>query len=310
MTLPIQVQRAAEEVAQIEQALQAQAQPSAPAPEPEPPAPEPVVDVAPAPAPAAPVPPPPPAEDFEHKYRTLQGTFNSLVPKLQQQIREMQGEVESLKKAKAPADPPKPEADPKDSETFGADVVDMVVRTTKGIVMPVVTDLQARLAKLEQLAESLTQSSSATAEDVFFDRLQRAVPDWQDINVDPRFIEWLKEVDPVFKQPRSLALTHARNALDADGVISVFTVFKKSIQPPAAPAQAPAPKPSLEQQVVPGTGGHGHAPAAPQAKPIITQREVHEFYNSLAQGKWRGREAAAAAREAEINLAAAEGRLR
>lgn len=306
MTLPMQLQREAEQLAQLEQAIYAP-QPNPEASPPAEEAPAPVQPVAEVPAPAPVTPPAPPAVDWEQKYKSLQGVFNSQVPTLQSQIKEMQAEMARLREAKAP-EPPKPDADPKDTEVFGADVVDMVVRTTKGIVMPLMTDLQTRLAKLETLAQDLTKTSGATAEEVFFDRLEAKVPQWETINKDPRFVAWLDEVDPVYREPRRMALNYARQNLDVEAVASIFTVFAKLIQPPA-PAAA-APRPSLEQQVSPGTGAGSPTPTAPPAKPIITQAEITRFFNELAQGRWKGREQAAAAREAEINLAVAEGRIR
>lgn len=309
MTLPMQIQREAEQLAQVEQALYAppQANPEPPAEvAPEPQAAAPVPEV---PAPPAPVEPPPPAVDWEQKYRSLQGVFNSQVPALQQQLREMQGQMEELKKAKAPEPPPKPEADPKDAEVFGADVVEMVVRTAKGLINPVVTDLQTRLGKLEQLADTLNHTSAVTAEEVFFRALEAAVPNWETINQDPRFGAWLDQVDPVYRQPRRAALNLARQQLDSKGVVSIFTVFQETLKPPPAPAPAPR-QPSLEQQLVPGTTAGAPTPTAPAAKPVISQKEIEAFYNEVAQGKWRGREAQADAREQEFHLAYREGRVK
>lgn len=314
MTLPASVQRDAAELAQLEQALYTpQVDPAPPPAEPEPPAPAPVdaAPPAPAPEPVETLPPPAPAVDYEQKYRSLQGVFNSMVPKLQDQIRQMNDELQELKRAKPDPTPPEPKGDPKDAEVFGADVVDMVVRTAERLIQPRLAPLDARVAKLEQLADSLTQTSTATAEEVFFRALDGEVPDWQAVNQDPRFLAWLEQVDPVYRQPRRAALTLAREQLDARGVVSIFKVFKQTLEPAVQPpAPAPAPKqPSLEQQVVPGSTG-APAPTAPPAKPLISEREVSAFFTEVAQGKWRGREAQAAAREAEYHLAYTEGRVR
>lgn len=311
MTLPPQVQREADALAQLEQTFYApQVEPPAPPAEPAPEltAPEPAPEV-PAPAPIEPpAPPVPPAVDWEQKYRSLQGVFNSQVPALQGQVKALQDQMEAIK-AKTPEPAPKPDADPKDAEVFGADVVDMVVRTAKGLLVPQVASLQSRVAKLEQLADSLMQTSTVTAEEVFFRAVDAEVPDWEAINRDQRFLDWLAEVDPVYRQPRGAALTQARQALDARAVVAIFKVFKQQTEPPK-PAAPAAPRPSLQQQVSPGSTTASVTPTAPSAKPLVTQREIEVFYNELAQGKWRGREQQAAAREAEINQALAEGRVR
>ena len=96
MTLPKAVAAATEELAALEQQLQAPVEPETP-PDGQtetPPAPEP----SPEPAPAAPVastdvphpePQEVPEEKWEHKYRRLQGKYDAEVPRLHQQVKEL-----------------------------------------------------------------------------------------------------------------------------------------------------------------------------------------------------------------------------
>ena len=281
---------------------------------------------APEPAPAAPEPqatPEPQAQShpqpdvWEHKYKTLQGLFNREVPQLQTKVKDLEGQLQEaiarLNKAaddKAkPAEPEKPVADPRDVENFGSDLVEMVQRVAQRMLGSAATELQTRaasleqrLAQLEQALAGTTQTVAVTAEQAFFDRLTKLVPEWEAINANQAFLAWLADVDPILGQPRQSALDAAQQTLNADRAAAVFKTFAASL--PAAP------KPNtLDKQVSP-KGAASAAPAAPAQPVVYTQQQVVDFYNAKRRGEFRGREKEAAQFEAEINLAIAEGRVR
>ena len=322
MALPRAIQ------AQIEQANAlldaANKPPEAPAPA----EPAQVADPAPDPdpAPAAPAPqasqepqaqPQSQPDVWEHKYKTLQGLFNREVPTLQTKVKDLEGQLQEavarLNKAaddKAkPAEPEKPVADPRDVENFGSDLVEMVQRTAERMFGRAATELQTkavaleqRLAQLEQVLKGTSQTVAVTAEQAFFDRLTKLVPDWETINTNQAFLAWLAEVDPLLGQPRQAALDAAQQTLNSERAAAVFKTFAATL--PAAPKSNP-----LDKQVSP-KGAASAAPAAPAQPVIYTQQQVVDFYNAKRRGEYRGREKDAAAIEAELNLAISEGRVR
>lgn len=269
----------------------------------------PTQEVAPAPQQA------PETVNWEHKFKTLQGIFNAEVPKLQQQNKELSvrlqealDRLEKLTVAQQQAQPQQPTLDPKDVENFGQDLVEMVQRQTRAVlsqvankVDAVIADFERRIAALEQAVKGTTQTLSMTAEEVFFSNLTQAVPDWEQINADERFLGWLAEIDPVYGQPRQAALTAAQQALDVRRVAAIFNTFKSQIAKPTK-------QDSLAKQVSPKNAASAPPPASAE-KPVITQQQVQAFYHDLAVGKYRGREAEAKRLEQMINEALAEGRI-
>lgn len=261
---------------------------------------------------------PAPEETWESRYKSLHGIFNREVPALHQQVKELTKRLEQAEKARAEeaAKPVeqvahKPEADPRDVENFGTDLVEMVHRTAERVFGGVAQKVDAELAKLvarlttlEQLMEGTTQTVAATAEDKFFDKLAAKVPDWEQVNVSDAFIAWLQEVDPVYGVPRQAALTNAREQLDAQRAANVFLAFKASASPTPPDVANP-----VDKQVSPKTGAASPAPTQP-TKPIVTQKQISDFYNDVARRRYVGREAEASAIEQMINLAIAEGRVR
>lgn len=261
---------------------------------------------------------PQPQDDaWERRYRTLQGLFNSEVPKLQQQNKELSAKLQDAiarmdKLAEQPAPVQQPvshETDTKDVDDFGSDLVEMVQRQTQRALISiaakvdsVVANFEARLKAVEQQLKGTTQTVAYTAEEVFFNKLAAAVPDWEQINSSDVFLQWLADVDPVYGQPRQAALTAAQSNLDVARVAAVFNAFKGT-QPKTSKAQD-----ALAKQVSPKTAA-SVAPT-PTEKTVVTQAQIQAFYKDVATGKYRGRDAEVAQFEAVINEAIAEGRVR
>ena len=288
--------------------------PAEPAPEPAPQIQPPVQETAPV-AETAPTPAPPTDDAWERRYKTLQGLFNAEVPKLQQQNKDLSAKLQEAidrleKQAQQPAaTEQRPAVDPKDVENFGSDLVEMVQRQTQhvlgsvaGKLDAVVADFEKRLTQVEQALRGTTQTVAMTAEEVFFNRLATAVPDWEQVNANDAFLAWLADVDPVYGQPRQAALSAAQQSLDVARVAAIFNAFKATLPKPNQAQNA------LAKQVSPKTAAA--AQPAPIEKPVVTQAQIQAFYKEVATGKYRGREAEAAQLEAVINDAIADGRVR
>lgn len=276
----------------------------------------PVQATAPAPEPAQ-TPAPSQEETWERRYKTLQGLFNAEMPKLQQQNKELSAKLNdaiarmeqlSAKTHKEP-EPQTPVVDPRDAETFGSDLVEMVQRQTQQVLGSVaakldgvVSGFEARLANLEQTLKGTTQTVAMTAEEVFFNKLTSVVPDWEQVNANDNFLAWLADVDPVYGQTRQAALSLAQQNLDVARVAAVFNAFKSTLPKPNQSQSA------LAKQVSPKSAAS--APPAPTEKPVVTQAQIQAFYKDVATGKYRGRDAEVAQLEAAINDAIAEGRVR
>jgi hypothetical protein len=269
--------------------------------------------------PQAQAPAPQPSEEtWERKFKSLQGIFNKEVPSLQGQVKELTARlnqaVEQMESRKTPEPEQvahKPEADPKDVENFGSDLVEMVQRTAERLFGGVANKVDAELLKLasriievEKRLEGTAQSVALTAEEKFFDAVAKQVPEWEEINQDPLFVEWLAEIDPIYGQPRQAALNHARQSLDAQRVVNVFKAFAGPAKPPVPNTPNP-----VDKQVAPKSGGSSNAPKASNVQ-VVSQKSITDFYNDVARGRYRGRESDQAATEAAINTAIAEGRVR
>jgi hypothetical protein len=269
-----------------------------------------------APAPAQPAAPAAPAEDWQQKYRSLQGMFAQQTGELRAQVKayesrftDLQAQLEAVSAAQKQTAKDKAQADPSDVENFGADMVDMVKRYSEQVFQSLADQFGSKLAavegRLNAVEEKVTGVSDRTAvtlEQQFYAALEGLVPDWQEINKDQRWLNWLAEVDPVYGADRQAALDQAHQAMDAKRVASVFNAFKA-----AQPAKAKA---SLADQVAPSaTYAQAPAQAPGQTKQLFAEKFVAKFYQDLTKGVYAKNPAEAARIEAEINQAAAEGRI-
>jgi hypothetical protein len=252
---------------------------------------------------AAPPPPAPQGEkkdDFEHKYRVLQGMYEADVKQVKAGQRQLQAELAALKTARETPPPQETrQPDPKDVETFGADLIEMVKRYAEAQQ----AEVNRRLAVLEQTVGMVRQQATATSADQFFTKLRTLVPDFDAVNADERWLIWLGQVDPMFGVPRQAAVDDAQAKGDVGRLANLFAAFKATLP------RAPEPDETLLQQVTPQSSGRSQEPARVQVKRTITEKAINSFFRDVQQGKYLGREAEAAAAETEINLAVAEGRV-
>jgi hypothetical protein len=261
-------------------------------------------------------PPPPPAEDWAQKYRTLQGMFAQKTGELQaqnktyaSQLAQMQQQLDALMQSRKEEAKEKPQVDPKDIENFGADMVEMVQRYAERVFQSMSDQfgkaaqvLDGRVAALEKAVTGVTTRTEATLEQQFYAALKGAVPDWEQINQDQRWLDWLGETDPVYGVPRQAALDRGREALDAQRVANIFNTFKASL-----PQKR---QDSLANQVAPNGAAAPNPAPQQQTKPVITQKFIEKFYNEYAKGRYAGRDEEANRIIAEIDEAAAQGRIR
>jgi hypothetical protein len=280
-TLPKQIQSQLEEAERIEAGMQVAppsepTEPSTPSTTPTPTEPVAVTPVSQPPAPQAPS-----REDdaayWKQRFQTLDGMYRADVGNLRQQLGSLQGQMETLARQKA-AEPPKPAqplVTPDEVEKFGDDMVSMVRRAAQEVLRDHVKPMLDRLAALEQIAQKVTpqlervqqveQQVQRTQADSFYAQITAAVPAWQQINVEPAFVQWLAQHDPIAGKSRQDCLNEAAAVFDAERAVAFFKLFvEQSGWKPAAAAAASA-RSELERQVAPNRSS-ASTPQAPAAK--------------------------------------------
>lgn len=243
--------------------------------------------------------PPAPGQDdsWEHRFKVLQGKYNAEIPRLagenkdlKAKLSELEVSLESLKNK------PEPLVKPEEVAEYGEGLIDVVRRTAREELAQKDSEINALKAKIESLSNVTTQK----VESDFFSSLTSMVPDWEQINQDPKFLSWLDQVDELTGDTRQSLLSRAEQSRDAARTAKFFSAFKKTSSTWAANSAS-----ALDQQVTPPTN---KAPNAPPAKKVWTRAEVSDFYARVRRGDVS--DADAIAIEADIHAAQIEGRLR
>jgi hypothetical protein len=314
MSLPKQVQAELEAAERIEQELQnaanPQPEPVAEEPEPEPVVePEPVLEQEPEPQPE----PTKPSDDetWERRYKTLQGMFNAETARNKAEVADLKSQLKQvlseIKESKvAPTEPQRSLVTDKDVEDFGGDLVDLIGRKAADVVNAEMSRLKAENAQLREEMGSVTEQQGEARRDVYFSNLERLVPDYRELNVDPDFLEWLADVDNLSGQPRQNFLNNAFESYDVDRTAVLFNSFKELTAAPAKPKVVPK---ELQRQVAPGTSKASSVASTPANERIWKMSEIDRFYKDVARGNYKGNDAEQARIEAEIDQAVLEGRL-
>ena len=256
-------------------------------------------------------------ETWEQKYHTLKGKFDAEVPRLYAQVRELNTQVTQLTSDLAVAKVQPAQAEPasttsliteQDKEAFGSDLIDLIERATEAKMAgsrSLEAKLTAEIAELKGKLGNVTERQVVSDKDRYESALTNAVPDWQALNVDQGFLNWLAEVDPVYGMPRQYALTNAYEALDAIRTATIFNQYKKSVAPPAQSNN----RADLQRQVAPTRSRTSPAPTNPNVdKRIYSQQDIDAFYTEWRRGFID--EAEAVQIEKDIHAATVEGRIR
>jgi hypothetical protein len=107
-------------------------------------------------------------------------------------------------------------------------------------------------------------------------------------------------------------LRECESRLDAHKAAAVFNEYIAVQQQQGGGQDQQQTPPGLDPFVQPppvGDTGDGMPPASQTEQRVYTGKEVSDFYQAKIRGDYKGREEEAARIEADINLAAAQGRI-
>lgn len=279
-----------------------------------------------APATQAPAQAPAKTADWEQRYHSLKGKYDSELPSAratvrqqQEQINALHGTIANLNMAAAtpaPAQARSSEADAADVENYGQEFIDKTRAWARADMAPELHAMRAEIQQLRgQTQSSLEQNTQAAVQNA----LDSAVPDWRIQNNDQQFVAWLGQTEPFSGQVRKDMLTEAYVRGDAARTIAFFTAYnteQTATGSTGSPAHTSEPYQANGAGVMPlanlAAPGRGRpaSPGAPTDKRIWTQRDIAMFFSDVTKGRYRSDPTRRAQIEADIFAAPSEGRLR
>jgi hypothetical protein len=250
-------------------------------------------------------------ETWQQKYKTLKGMYDAEVPRLHSDVRELKSQMEKFQRA---AEAPKPEVKTAkaeklvtdaDVEAFGSDLIEVQRKVAREVAMEFRGELDAMKAENDKLREQLNVTGNQVSEASFEQRLHRMVPDFQAVNVDPKWIAWLNEVDPLLRAPRMTVAQNAFNQGDAEGIAHYVGMFKQTIAPVEP---TPSKAEEIARQIQPNRSASS-APVASQKGKIFTDKDIQNMFKKAVELGSRGQPDKARELEAEIDAAYRDGRV-
>ena len=319
MALPKQVEQQMKEIEEMERALTAQSEGDA--------TPEPVAETQPVQeqptepveqAPVAEAKPVEPTEDWAQKYRSLKGHFDAEVPRLHQQNKELLTQLQTMQAQIADLQKPKQQAvderlvSDEEEERYGADLIDVQRRVAKEVmrdmVKPLQDDLAKRDAKIAQLEAQLGKTSGDVTTLTFEQQLEKAIPNFAQLNTDPKWIAWLDEVDPYTQEPRRSYAEYVYGNGDVVKLKQIVGFYETSTNQQPQDQQRQQRQTELQRQVAPSRTAT--ASTAPQGERFYTEAENNRMWNKVKELYSKGQNDEAAKIESELSQAMMQGRIR
>ena len=202
----------------------------------------------------------------------------------------------------------------KELEDYGEEFLTVVEKKAKETFSPEIIALKKQNESLQKKIDSLLNVEVRRTRTDMKRDLSASVPNWQEINEDQKFLEWLALTDPYSGTIKHALLKDAWDRNDSPRVVNFFKGFLEATgaqqeEKTDTPPQAKVP---LESLAAPGRANTSAAmSAAPgDEKPFFTRAQIKSFYADVGSGKYRGREADKVKLETQIFEAQREGRIR
>lgn len=241
--------------------------------------------------------------DWEKRFKGLKKAHDTEITELRNAKDSLEGKIAQLEELLEKAKTVEPAAQepiftPEEVEEYGEDFLKMVQRAAERIAKPNGSeDVASQLKELREQFNGIVQHQVRSEKEMFYDALDKAVPDWEQINEDKGFHAWLAEEMPLTGKERQVFLVDAQEKLDADAVIRFFTAWKGE---------------SGKQSYFPDTRTNSNELGDTDASDteIYTQKQIEGFYRDKKLGRYRGKEDEARQIELKIFRAQKEGRVR
>ena len=262
---------------------------------------------------------------WRQRYQSLQGQFNSQVPALQQQVKQLTDTVGSLteKLEKQVVQPPNVDEQIElvtktDVDAFGEDLVDLARRIAKeefgkreSKYLQQIDALEGKLTEATGQVGEVQQTQAAATTERFFENLNQQLPTWEKIQSTTECQDWLGTRIPGVNLTWNQALQNAAANRDIPSVMEVFNAFFErypAYDPKTQGQTQTSARQELNRQVAPSKSS-ASSPQSTQ-KRVYTAREYEQESMKIMRLMQQGKKEDVRRLEAELDAAAAEGRIR
>lgn len=245
-------------------------------------------------------------EDWKHKYEVLKGKYDSEVPRLLKEMKRLKREKQELAtrldllekmlltRETSSAPPSRKEEEEEDEE------VKKLKEEYPDIYRAIEKVLRKKIGTVENKVKDMTTQMT---QQQFIAQLTAIVPEWQRLNTDPDFLDWLQEEDPSTGYTRHQLMLYAYNNGDVNGVARWFKKYLAEVE--NKPVEVTKKMAEATKNVSPPHRRQSRTGETPAR--VYKASEIRDFYTKVALGRISPEEQKK--REEEYIRAILEGRV-
>ncbi len=198
-------------------------------------------------------------------------------------IEKLSGQVEELMKAEPVVKQTFEEKFSKeDRDVLGDDALKSMNTAMEDMVAPLKEELAQAKKDKAALLKKQREDATASAASIFLQKLSDEVPDYEEIDVDPAFAEYLQQIDPLSGFTRLDLFKRAEQGGDVARVAMFMNNFTKEQGKGNA---------ELDKHITPSTNSsQGSDTHIGDNTEVITPEFIDKFYEDSIRGVYRGRE--------------------
>lgn len=251
--------------------------------------------------------------DWEKRYKNYKASTDVKLHTMKMEIASLNNELSnSLKevaklkgKLKEFTVDKKPEFTKDEVELLGKEGVDVISKTVSNAVKPLEEELKKERDKRIKEKKEASENAAKEAYKTFIENLRKQVPDFEAINVDPNFIQFLDENtdDKTGYTFRDLFGLAERRG-DSRSVAYFFKTFKAKMEEKETRNASP-----LEKKITPSSSSASPvSTSSEKEEEFFTEEYINKFYDDVSKGRYSVEEANRI--EYKIDKAFIEGRIR
>lgn len=246
---------------------------------------------------------------WKHRFDVIQGKYNAETARMGEQINFLRGQMEELKSRPFESQQQSNQSvseilDDLESE-YGPEFTSAIDKRISRIVKE---QVENAVGHLQQDLSSVKQSQAVSEQSMFEDVIDKLAPNWRSLNINPNFVSWVQaNTETLSGLLFQDILIDAYNRRDAGKVAKIFNKYEEIKNKTARQTGVKAETSQLISP--PKRGSSSHATIENNSGKVITQAQVQDFYQNLAQGVYAGKEAWVKSMKEEIMKANAEGRI-
>lgn len=214
------------------------------------------------------------------------------------EIETLKQQIEILRTApKVAADPFEDVFSEQDADTIGEEAVDIIKRASQKASENQVNPLKSEIAQLKAERVEADKRAAVAAQvseyKKFTNALTKKVNNWEELNKDPGFLDFLSEVDEDSGYTRAVMIRRAEGSRDVKRVADFMVEYNKITTP----------EDKLEEQVGP-TGTSTTSVVKEEDKgEMIAKSFVDQFYQDSIRGRYKEDPQLAIETQVKINKA-------